>query len=587
MKIISKQNKAIQRYFENISVIPEEIRNLYLKKILSRKNASSQKNVALIKSIFFYLKKDKINYWDDNKICKKLDINKNTYYWHRSNILKELRKFYFGWKEIEKKEFELNPDSLQNRNKKDLQFLKIQEYHAKAIRMFEIGMRLEAKNLLLNIEKRIYNFKPSDKNLRLERIYLLSSIYYLIIKYYHGCRNSLRFNLYRAKLEKLFKYNKSKFTYQEFLIVEIRQLISLALKSTFRVLGNDDYEIAIDYLIKAFEKAKLINDVQTLFYIALFIEDASMRLNYKSTLIRDYLLLCHKIAIKNKNVIAILTFKAALTYYEYIQAKSDNKEINLNVIRDCYTLAKEYSEHNPFLIVIERILIRISADLSSKEDFLKLLVSSYNSNMLESTVFEAKWRLYAYHSLSIDNNSYTWKFIVSPFSKTRIPVINKINQEALAKLNVLAENALEEYKRIFSFQIYSNILTELVSTEFFKAENYERALLFIKKRERLEKTKTTPGYVKISIYKLGISIIEDSHFHNEEYLINKYQKTFIDLMNYFYASTSGVNLLDRYAIVIHIAQTTNLKFMWKIAEDFYAKLEKMIPDILESEFSKL
>ena len=580
------KNKAIQRYFANISSVPEEARNSYVQKILKRKNASLQKNIKLIRIIFLLIKDEQINKWDEAKICTKLGISQNTLYWHKSNILKELRIHYFGWKEIEEKEFSIQKEKNWNASKKSAGTLeKIKLSLAKAVRMFDMGMRLEAKSILLRLIKDLENINSGKINLKKEKILLLSEALEYVIRYYHGTRNSLRFNLYYAKLKKICEKNLNCFNPKEIAEFQMRFLISQSLKSTFRVLTNSDYKEALKYLFIAYKRAKYIKDWQHLFYITIFIDEMGVRLKYKNYLqIQRCVHEAYAIATENKNQIEILTFKALIAYIQYQDSKEKFHESYFKTIKFCYNEARTITSHSSYFIAIERLLLRISADNASKEDFLKILEDLYKSNILESYTVEAWWKLYAFHSLSLDYTSFNWKLIKSPVYKISLPVIAKINYKAFSKLNDLAGNALNQYKQIFSFQIYSAVLLDTINTEFFlgKNGNYERALLFIKKRERIEKIKSVMGNNNTVIFKLGISIIENAKIHDEEYIENKFHNALVDNINYFIRTTSGVNLFDRYSVLIHIAQVTNLKFVWKLTEDFYKVLLKEIPEVINS-----
>ena len=588
LNIIFKKNKSIQRYFANISAVPEEARNSYVQKILKRKNAGLQKNIKLIRIIFTLIKEDKTNKWDEIKISKKMGISKNTLYWHKSNILKELRIHYFGWKEIEEREFKpvMNRLSEENNSLKENfknTFEAIKFSHSKAVRMFEIGMRIEAKSVFLSLIKKLGDFNPKNLSLEKEKILLLSECLEYLIRYYHGTKNSLRFNLYYSQLKEVCRKKMQYFNLKEIKSLQIKLLISQSLKSTFRVLSDSDYKEAIKNLFPAYKKAKSIKDWNHLFYITIFIEEMGMRLKYKKYLqIEKYLKEAYYIAIKNKNQIESLTFKGLLSYIQYEGNKEKFHESYFQIIKQCYNEARTITPHNSYFIAIERLLQRISADEAPKEDFLKILKNLYNSNILESYTIEAAWKLYAFYSLSLDYNSINWKLIKSPVYKISIPVIDKLNYRAYSKLNELAGNALNQYKQIFSFQIYSAVLLDAINTEFFlgKNGNYERALLFIKKRERIEKAKSVQGKVNTAIFKLGISIIENAKIHDEEYIENKFHNALVDNINYFIRTTSGVNLFDRYSVLIHIAQITNLKFVWKLAEDFYKVLVKEIPEVI-------
>src|SRR4030095_3436346 len=90
---------ASYNYLQEISAIQLETREKYLEKLQSRKNSSSQKNILLLKQIYFYIDEDRISNWNPAKICSSLKISMNALYIQKSRLLKGLREFYFNWKE--------------------------------------------------------------------------------------------------------------------------------------------------------------------------------------------------------------------------------------------------------------------------------------------------------------------------------------------------------------------------------------------------------------------------------------------------------------------------------------------------------
>ncbi len=176
-----------------------------------------------------------------------------------------------------------------------------------------------------------------------------------------------------------------------------------------------------------------------------------------------------------------------------------------------------------------------------------------------------------------------------PFNKANLLVTDNINYNLISKLNEISSNALNDYRHIFTSTFYYINFQSIVYTEFFKESmnSYERALFFIKKMERMGKTRSRPGRRFIILLKLGILIIEDAKIHNEKFIMDKYHSALVEIIKFFIKTTSGVNLLDRYGILVHVAQVTNLKFIWKLAEDFYRVLLKEIPEVINPILNKI
>lgn len=71
---------------------------------------------------------------------------------------------------------------------------------------------------------------------------------------------------------------------------------------------------------------------------------------------------------------------------------------------------------------------------------------------------------------------------------------------------------------------------------------------------------------------------EEMDGNTEEFLAKKYKKNIDELLDYFIKNENGTNILDRYAILVHIAQLTNFKFMWEMVNSFYVQIQTLIPE---------
>lgn len=575
MRELTKIKKTSYHFFANISSIPEDTRKKYLQKILRRKNAGKQKNVKLIKIIFDLIEKDEQDEWDDDKICKKLDITKNMLYWHKSILLEDLRDFYFNWKEIATKEF--NPANFRDSD--------IVSYE-KAKKMYAIGMRMEAKTILLKLaaayERKInLQRKPKPDN---EKLMILVDIYGYLLRYYFGCRNTIKFNLYWGKLKKSVELNKKNLSGKENAYAAMIYLTSQSLKTIFRTSDAANYREAINRLYAAFKHAESQKTYENLFFITILIDDINLRLrNENHSVVQGYIEKAYNIAVERNIEIEIITFKAILVCFRHEVLKPKAYQSYLNEINECYQKAKKITPRSSYFTVIERAMLRMLSHHGTEEEFLEIVKSSYHSNIIESSSFEAWWRLYAYQNLKLDRHSFTWKFHKLHDASIDFPIIDEINIASMRKLNELATNALNDYKNIFSFYVYAGIYQTIVTAEFFTEDrgNYKRAMLFIKRIENMEKTRPLPGKKYVELIKLGIFVIEDAVYKNEEHLREKYENQLEELLNYFLETAQGSNLIDRYSVLVRIAQQSNVKFLWELVENYYTKLKNVIPEIIE------
>lgn len=570
-------NTTSQNFFANISAIPEKVRDEYLQKILKRKNAAEQKNVKLIKIIYSLIDEEKSDEWSDEKICVRLKISRNMLYWYKSVLLENLRKFYFGWEAIEEKEFS-EREKLLRKTKNSFALLKLT--YEKNARMYEIGMRHEAKSGFLVLAKNIEKSIRSSANDKKEKTIILSFIYTYLIRYYHSGRKTLRFNLYFNKLKKISDGINTGFTTKEKAGIEMRRMIAISLKTTFRTLSSKDYKTALKYLFKAYKLAKISGDIQSLFYITIFIDDMSSRIFHAdqktvSKCIKE----SYSMAVNGGNEIEILTFKILLLCFEFETRKIKTNKYYLNTARQIYESSFKLARSH-YHGVIQGLFIRLLGQLGSEEEFFRMIKISYYTNILESSTYAAWWRLYVYQNLELDRNSYTWKIFKSPSNGINLPIIDVINYSSLMKLNKLVTEALTQYKNIFSFLVYSAIYQGIIISEFFtvKDGNYKRALLFIKKMEKMEKVRLMHEQEYLDLIKIGISMIEQIKRNTEAFISGKYKAAFTEVVDKIIQNGNGSILVDRYAIVIYIAQITNLSFMWEIAENFFLSIKKLAPN---------
>lgn len=561
-----KTHKAIYSFFENIAAIPPEVRKSFLKKILKRKNSSGQKNVKLIKIIYAYIESDKISEWDEERISKRLDITRNMLYWHKSAILNELRKHYFGWEEIEKKEFPVKntQSSLQS-----LQFS-----YRKAKRMFDIGMRREAKNIFLLMAREL------EDDLTKEKVLVFGCVLDYLIRYYHGCRDRYKFNLYFGKLKKIIDVFSAELSSKNKTALEINFLIAQSLCLTFRAFEDKSYALAVDYLLDAYNKAKQLKDYDKLFYITFFADETCLRLRHKKGKgVKHCIKEAIKISEKSKNEIYLLAFKGVLCCYELETEKSKPGEYYLNTVLQYYNSAKLLPLDSN-LTRIKGLLIRVYGALGIESEFIKLTKEIYYANVLESNKFSAWWKLYIFKNMEMEENAYLWKLQKSRFSKTMIPVIDEIEYNSLTKWNELITYALADYKNIFSYFVYSAIYQGIIIAEFFmgKPHNYERALMFIKKLHKIEeKANSLSGGDYAKLIKIGILIVNESRSHRENFIREKYKNILNDEINFYLENENGSNLIDRYAVLSRIAQLSEVKFIWQMTEDFYNKIAQKSP----------
>jgi hypothetical protein len=508
--------KAVNlKYLYEVVAIPKDVRERYLDKLTAKLNSYQQKNVKLLKIVYRHLEVDKKLLWDDRKICGQLGITKEMLYCHKSRLLKGLREFYFGWEEIEKKEFIEKKDSLLVR-------------HEKAKKMFELGMQRESKSLFNKIEKEINQL--SRRKTVEERLILFNTLHYLC-SYYFGHKRRRKFlQYYNAamttgmRLLKLRDISCDEKT-SNLISIDMNNLKSNIL--LYDLSQTTNFNTVIELNKDTIKKSMLFNDKKT---GRRFIRLAEM-----------YLFVSNKIA-------AIETIKEGIKF-----CKKNNDRYSEIVLRSFLLLSKLANSVHTLDKRVKKYfkLYTQLMNLHSKEECIlmnrfllngKILTSRLNDNRYQQQIAHE----FAKHNLIVHGFYATFETVINMkfvhyygniYIKEKIHcaaieqnyiAVTGIDNEYLKKYN----NALLElqilFHRVNTMYAKKNAYIFMLLGELFKGKECNRGYTDHLFSEIKYLDKTRPEIAKfnkgaIDVLNLFISILCDSVFFSKTDLWHKYE----------------------------------------------------------------
>lgn len=566
---------TVLSYLYEIASISEDIRAEYLQKLLKRKNSSQQKNVKLLYIIYNYIKEDRMLEWNDDEICKILDITKNMFYCHKSRILKSLRLMHFNWLDIEKEEFS-NEQFEKSGNKLLFQF-------NRAMKMSLIGMNRESKNEFIKLAKFI---SSKQRTTGAEKL-ILAKIYRLLVTYYYRKENPIKYNLYFKKCEELIEIllRNKKTKHDSNLILELELLKNYLLSTdTFFKLKNISDSIKnIEIFNRMSRIQKKLKDKKK--YVIAILGTGILyktHRNYSEAL--KMFKKGEQLSKKYNFQKEYLVFRMYTLLTELYTGKPE-QEYTLSEILKCYEKLKELKIDG---YLKERALINCNELTSIQEDknLIYKFLSEYNCHyILTYGYYGALRSLYAmkfaYYQSEIQ------KFRLEKYGRHQVPVVYDTDKVFKKKF----ENSIDELFRNFNRMRNTrtkNIhfkwegLYAALTSEFWKGTeiNFDYAKYIMRGAEWLKKSwgnilaRDTMGYASI---KLCMEILEDSKHLDKFKLLDKYEYRFKELSNKL-TEIVDENILALYAIFSYTASIIEHKEFKNIIAEVYLALNKKHPE---------
>lgn len=572
-------SKAVHhKYLYEVAAIPKDIREQYLKKLEKRLNSYGQKNVKLLKLIYWHIEEDHKLKWNERKICSMLRISKNMLYVYKSKILRDLRKLHFNWNEIEKNEFE----SKTNEDEYTLKFLK-------AEKMFNLGMKRESKTFFLRLEKQI----TDNKKITVEQKVILLRIYsYLFL--HNIVSNSLP---YSAKLENLINsLIRTKYVVKrpdlksEILIIKYN---TLAYKSVSNLKTNQACLEAVKFFELSLKQAKLIRN-QYLKHtiiadISIWLADVYLDLgDYQNAkkIIQTGIELCQKNNL-NEELVMLKTLIL------WIKLRAGEDVIKVNIINEIENYYKDagYFKNNATLRC--KFLNRCASIASMGADINKISYFFYeyiSAAIISNGVNSILRALYFIKFILYFNKIKAFTLKKSSKQKKYFTVTH-INERYQKRLCNTIDELLTNFNKINSIYFRHDFYCFMLETEFWKGINsdFEKAKYILKQIHWISSTRgklLNHNPLIIEILSTGISMMEDFKYMNKERFLNKYEQSFktlsLELLN-----NSTEDALSTYFIFSFIAEKIGYSELMRIAEELYFKLENKYPDNFNSLLNKI
>jgi len=572
------------KYLYEIAAIPFNIRDEYLQKLLNcpkteikRKNSTNQKNVRLLEMINEYIKNDNMVEWNDEIICRQLNISKNMLYCHKHYIIKGLRKFFFNWNEIEKETFK---KSEINKNSIEYKF-------ESANKMYEVGLTREAKTEFLKISGLLE--KMETKNI--EHSIMLLKIYDKLYGYYHYQNNRYKFNIYGKKIENLNKtlLKSKKIKNDKKLALEINILLNryMLKKISFRVGKQKEYFKIIDIYKIILSDAKKIRDTELAYkmYVNLgVIHQDLLHFNIAKTYYEKGLKLALKFNMRQESINCLIS----ITAVEYLLGQLSLNDC-LDKMNDLYV---NFKNTNLQKFIQERSLFQFVfiTTATDRNDLLNKYLEKYNSFKIITYGYKAAIRMLYYMKFTYYLSKITEYDYRSIYNKPEKSIIVKgIRQDIIEKLEDLEIELLSNFDNKYLVFFKLEALLFMLEAEFWKGKfmNYNKIMSIFQKIDWLLKTRRklfqldNELFETIEIIKTCTKIIEESEFIKDIKLINKYGEKFDKFIENL-PNKNKENIISGFTILSYTAEQSGCKKIRDDVNKLYFKLEEKFSGIFSS-----
>jgi hypothetical protein len=570
------------KFLYEMSAIPTDIREKYYQKLLNcpktgtkRKNSTNQKNVRLLEIINRYIKNENMVEWNDEDICKTLNISKNMLYCHKHYIIKGLRKFFFNWDETEKETFK---KCKTNKNSIEYKY----EY---ANKMYEIGLTREAKTEFIKISRLLERIESNDT----EHSVMLLKVYDKLSEYYHYQNNRHKFNIYNKKIENINKslLKNKKIKNDKKLVLEINILSNryLLKKISFRVRKQKEYFKIIDIYKLILSDAKKIGDTEIAYkmYINLgVIYQDLLHFDIAKKYYEKGLKLALKFNMKQESISSLISIKAV----EYLlgQLSLNNCLDKMNDLYDNFKntgLQKSIHERSLFQFVF----ITTATD---RKDLLNKYLEKYNSFKIITYGYKAAIRMLYFMKFTYYLNNISEFGYRSIFNKSLKTIfVKRIRQDIVKKLDDLRlELSLDSNKKhIIYFTMEA--LMFMLQAEIFKGKNmnFEDVIVIFQKIDWFLKTRRkiyqsdTGLHEEIALMKTCFRIIECSRYSKEQILLDKYEEKFDKFLTDLLNNNNKENIISNFTILSYAAEQSESKKLKDFSDKMYLELDKKYPEI--------
>lgn len=551
-------------YLYEVSAIPEKIRENYLQSLRKRKDITKQKNVKLLLFIYNHIDENKISRWNPEQICDNLGISMNALYLHKSRLLKGLREYYFNWKKIE------NEIEAKNTTEKNSIKIKLQ----KALKMYEIGMRKEAKNAFVNLSSKIKNTAICPG----ERYIIQTEIYKHICIYYCNTGNRKKLLYYYNEIYNIYLNEK-----ELILTTKQRTISSINLNFcrfylSYRNLNKKKHlKLSEYYLDRIYSDSKKTSDYYNLLTViysrSIFLLNSG-NIDEAVKLCREGYIYASETGNKTQKYIFLV-----LMYYARTNVSSNPEMI------------KQFIDHYNRIIVSEPLnewtvqFLNILTSLyypERRREIKEILNYHINSHILIGDHSQAVFLRYKFDSENYTDRLISY-FLPESIKDEGYLQINKIDNKLLNEIENLCINTLCYHKAVNDTGIASKIYLYQLSTLFLHNGylDMDKGQKIARKLEWLKKNKKLMNVNSFELLKLGFNIL-DPGYHSKKTTL-RYRYRLLKVLDNFKNNPSEFKIMD-YVILSSLAGRAKNKEITNTLRNFYSWLETNHPEILEPVF---
>jgi hypothetical protein len=569
-------------YLIELSAIPLKIRNEYREKLLTRRNSGRQKNVKLLKCIYDYIDENRISEWNPKEVSAVTGITAKALYTQKSRLLKNLREYYFKWKEAEK-EIKIKVEKIYSEGSFYMEGAEtITLMLEKARKMVEIGMKREAKFMYMKLEKLIRSSYINQAEMYL----IKTEIYEYLANYYFNKRHNRKLAYYTGRLNKAVDTIKTlniPATEEQKALFDIRLNYVKFYSYVFEWYSNPKAIMTDDHLDKVYRVSMEFNNYRYLLKILhskTVLEIATG--NYANAM--DICREGFNTAQQQRNKPAQYTF-ASMMYY--IKLKTNNKHAKLNndnIVKYYHKIKKT----NPFSLWT--IFLENSIVMTYLPDKRKEILDIFREQIASNIMF-GDFGFSVYYKFMLDSELYNEKFL-SFFNIYNIDFkgyleIKKIDEHLLDDIKKLCLNTECYHTKINDFGLAWHVHKLKLTVYYFREDgyDYDEVVNLLKITEQLKrKNKIIPGLKTYELLKLCLRMLE--HQGNTKYMLDKYELKFKKMIDEFKNNPQELTITD-YAIVSSLARRLRCREITGIVKELYHWIESGHREILAPVFKRM
>ena len=537
---------SVNDYFlMELAAIPSAFRTGFKKKLLKRKGAESQKNMALLNILDDIIENRMESVPGSAEIASMLNVSGRMLDCHKSRLIKQAREYYFK-----------NPVP---ENIPVIERIRI---------FYSAGMIREARVLLLQkydeLEKR--KLQPKDLPVAFE-VYEKLTMYYLYLK------DLRRFNFFLKKSSAAVKLINASHTSRKIKQeLNVRHSLLVSHKTTFNRFRLKNIDIAVKILETALKRAmqdtlklKVMLRLSMLYNVSKNY-DACMKILSKG----------YSFAVKKKHVNDAMVFESFILVKRFTR-NNRLAATALKALKKNYNKIKlNYDDINQLMdieINYLRLLIYLNkpeADDISNDYIGRQILYSRKAEAITSWYLELSDRL---SGEVTDWHTEDGNFRVS------------VNDDNLALFENINRQAVIKFNNLYSPNILAIIYINILEQEFWKFDKADFVLadFYLNKLERIVKVHNINiSYSWIESSKIGIKIFETMLSSERETVYSKNSGALDLFIEKIKSQQQSFNISADYAKLLFISQKLKIKKFTEKTEEFGRWIKINHPEIINA-----